>query len=1017
MTRGDRAVVAVVPALAAAALLVLTLSPRARAETILQYFETPWTEIEARMPEIASAGYDALWLPPPTKGSEGTRDVGFAVYDRFDLGDGDADGAPQRGTVPTRYGSKAELISLVETAHRFGVRVYFDVVMNHNGNPNGIENAGVSLDPVELNGFPGTSLWDYHVLPAVQQSNCAGQSNCDFCARQPGMRSTDDFDGAAFGGKQWTALNDDGNYVNATGSEVCMRNGDSGEDRIATLSMSAALAEPGAPSAGNPILAGMTHVLRAPRIGVWDDFEFQVSNWTLVGLHDFCTDQFETSSGARGIDGTCSITGTELPSYVRDGARPETYQYQDPTTPYAEDVRQYLMRWIRWLMLETQADGFRLDAIKHVWPNFYRADFAGDEIAFVKVIQDTYDDLHGFNDADDTDLVDDAAVFGEDFTGSCDALAPYINTGMRALDFPLFFNLGELMSGGDIRKFSGAQAGSCSNPALGAFMGLNRKSGVAFAQSHDECQKNESPDTSSSSGSFSRCFPSGGGRPDLVYAYVLTRDADAAVFFDGNRWTSQSFVRSGRPDGLVEVAGGATLAAVPTLVSAARRMARGSTLNVWVSSSNSDGYVYERQVNGAATGLVVLSDAAYELGWGDGSTTESFIFTTFPPGTELCELTGNALAWAQGCYQVLDPAALGAGEASEIAAARAAFQNGTGAAPPASAGVFYAGVPNSGSSYAVYAPRAYEVGGGGADVVELRDIPTGTLSPGLHALHVRFRRAIAGAADAQDEVVIPLCVPDGSGPALCGTAATASPPSTDPLESGLVELLVDGAAATRRAVETAPARSLPDGRSVAAARAFHVLVDGDALDVVVRTAASLPVDDIAMRIDDDPDLVPGFHLVSTGERFLDRFTKLFPPGVTPPDAGPQEGEGEGEEGEGEGEGEGEPDAGYTPDGDDDGDGVKNADDNCVEVRNADQADFDEDGVGDACDLCVLEGSIEGEQVDGTGCRPVSEDERAGILAIARAIANRESATGATDLDGDADVDVADLEIAIAEAHR
>lgn len=1021
MKRGARDLVGPIPALVAALLLALAAAPAARAEIILQYFETPWTEIEARMPEIAGAGYDALWLPPPTKGSEGTRDVGFAVYDRFDLGDGDASGQAQRGTVETRYGSKAELISLVETAHRFGVRVYFDVVMNHNGNPNGIENAGVSLEPVELNGFPGTSLWDYHVLPARAASggSCAdGSSGCAYCARQPGVRSMDDWDGAAFGGKQWTALNDDGSYVNATGGEVCMRNGDGGEDRIAVMSIADALAEPGAPASDNPILAGMTHVLRAPRISTWDDFEFQVSNWDLVGLHDFCTDQFETSSGPRGIDGTCSITGTELPSYVRDAARAETYQYDDNNNPHAEDIRQYLMRWIRWLMMETGADGFRLDAIKHVWPNFYRADFPGDDIAFVKVIQDTYDELHGFTDTDDADLIDDAAVFGEDFTGSCDALAPYINTGMRALDFPLFFNLGELMSGGDIRKFSGPQAGSCANPAIGAFMGLNRRSGVAFAQSHDECQKNESPDTNGSSGSFSRCFPAGGGRPDLVYAYLLTREADAAVFFDGNRWTSQSFVRSGRPDGLVEVAGGATLAALPTLVNAARRVARGSTLNVWVG--NADGYVYERQVDGRAAGLVILSDAGYELGWGDGSTTGSFIYTTFPPGTELCELTGNALSWAQGCYAVLDPASLGAGEQAEIDTARAAFQSGTGAAPPASAGVFYSGLPNSGSSYAIYAPRAFEVGGGSADEVELQDIPTATLSPGVHALHVRFRRAVPGAADAQDEVVIPLCVPDGSGPGVCGVASSGSAPSTDPIESGLVELRVDGTAPARRAVETAGARTLPDGRAVAAARAWHVVVDGDSLDVVVRTASALPVDDIAIRIDDDPALVPGFHLVSTGERFLDRFTKLFPPGVIPPDAGPQEGEGEGEEGEGEGEegeGEGEPDAGYIPDGDDDGDGIINADDNCVEDRNADQADFDEDGVGDACDLCVLEGSLEGEDVDATGCRPVSEEERATILAIARAIASRDAPTDATDRDADGDVDVADIEQAIAEAHQ
>ncbi|HEY1098013.1 MAG TPA: alpha-amylase family glycosyl hydrolase, partial [Myxococcota bacterium] len=148
----------------------------ARSEVILQYFETPWAEVEARLPEVAAAGYDALWLPPPTKGTEGVRDVGFAVYDRFDLGDRN-----QRGTVATRYGTHAELKSLVAAAHRFGLRVYFDVVMNHHGNPNTIENVGVTEATIggmaDLGGpnrFPSTSVWDFHVLPArvAPNGNC-----------------------------------------------------------------------------------------------------------------------------------------------------------------------------------------------------------------------------------------------------------------------------------------------------------------------------------------------------------------------------------------------------------------------------------------------------------------------------------------------------------------------------------------------------------------------------------------------------------------------------------------------------------------------------------------------------------------------------------------------------------------------------------------------------------------------------------------------------------------------------
>jgi MYXO-CTERM domain-containing protein len=51
------------------------------------------------------------------------------------------------------------------------------------------------------------------------------------------------------------------------------------------------------------------------------------------------------------------------------------------------------------------------------------------------------------------------------------------------------------------------------------------------------------------------------------------------------------------------------------------------------------------------------------------------------------------------------------------------------------------------------------------------------------------------------------------------------------------------------------------------------------------------------------------------------------------------------------------------DGDVDGDGVANADDNCFEVSNADQADMDGDGLGDACDPCPAD---ELDDSDGDG---------------------------------------------------
>ena len=105
--------------------LIAVLSP-ARGDAMLELFQQTWPQISQSMPEIAEAGYDSLWLPNPAKGNSGAYSVGYDVFDPFDLGS-----TNQQGTVATFYGTQAQLIQMVQTAHRFGIRVYFDNVMNH----------------------------------------------------------------------------------------------------------------------------------------------------------------------------------------------------------------------------------------------------------------------------------------------------------------------------------------------------------------------------------------------------------------------------------------------------------------------------------------------------------------------------------------------------------------------------------------------------------------------------------------------------------------------------------------------------------------------------------------------------------------------------------------------------------------------------------------------------------------------------------------------------------------------
>lgn len=74
---------------------------------------------------LKDLGFTSIWLPPFFKGT-GTNDVGYGIYDLYDLGEFD-----QKGSVRTKYGTKKELLDLIYIAHEKGLRVYADIVLNH----------------------------------------------------------------------------------------------------------------------------------------------------------------------------------------------------------------------------------------------------------------------------------------------------------------------------------------------------------------------------------------------------------------------------------------------------------------------------------------------------------------------------------------------------------------------------------------------------------------------------------------------------------------------------------------------------------------------------------------------------------------------------------------------------------------------------------------------------------------------------------------------------------------------
>jgi alpha-amylase len=100
---------------------------------MMQYFHwyiaadgSLWDQVAARTGELAASGITALWLPPAYKGIGGSSDVGYGVYDMYDLGEFD-----QKGSVRSKYGTKEQYLAALTILREAGVQVYADTVFNH----------------------------------------------------------------------------------------------------------------------------------------------------------------------------------------------------------------------------------------------------------------------------------------------------------------------------------------------------------------------------------------------------------------------------------------------------------------------------------------------------------------------------------------------------------------------------------------------------------------------------------------------------------------------------------------------------------------------------------------------------------------------------------------------------------------------------------------------------------------------------------------------------------------------
>ncbi|KXN70320.1 glycoside hydrolase family 13 protein [Conidiobolus coronatus NRRL 28638] len=100
--------------------------------TLLQFFEwhlpntgTHWNTLGEQCKELSDLGITNIWIPPPYKGGSNS-DVGYGVYDHWDLGE-----FYQKGSTRTKYGTKSELTEAIQSCKSYNVTILSDIILNH----------------------------------------------------------------------------------------------------------------------------------------------------------------------------------------------------------------------------------------------------------------------------------------------------------------------------------------------------------------------------------------------------------------------------------------------------------------------------------------------------------------------------------------------------------------------------------------------------------------------------------------------------------------------------------------------------------------------------------------------------------------------------------------------------------------------------------------------------------------------------------------------------------------------
>lgn len=118
-------------------------------QTAMQYFEwylpsdgQHWNNLAEDAQHLADLGISHVWMPPAFKATN-KDDVGYGVYDLFDLGEFD-----QKGTVRTKYGLKEEYLNAINQLKEVGIVPMADVPLHNNLHKASLDGADYDLTTI-----------------------------------------------------------------------------------------------------------------------------------------------------------------------------------------------------------------------------------------------------------------------------------------------------------------------------------------------------------------------------------------------------------------------------------------------------------------------------------------------------------------------------------------------------------------------------------------------------------------------------------------------------------------------------------------------------------------------------------------------------------------------------------------------------------------------------------------------------------------------------------------------------